>query len=77
MIFTPSYGVCYMFNFRGLQYEKYPAVTFYPGEEYGLQLAQDPQWGELLTQARHGRAGAVDVQREGDPPDAGKPVFLS
>ena len=38
MIFTPSYGVCYMFNFRGLEYEKYPAVTFYPGEEYGLRL---------------------------------------
>ena len=37
-IFTPSYGVCYMFNFKGLQPENYPAVTFYPGEEYGLQL---------------------------------------
>ena len=37
-IFTPSYGVCYMFNFKGLSVEKHPAVTFYPGEEYGLQL---------------------------------------
>ena len=26
-IFSPSYGVCYMFNFRGLDYEKYPAVV--------------------------------------------------
>ena len=37
-IFTPSYGVCYIFNFKGLTKEKYPAVTFYPGEDYGLQL---------------------------------------
>ena len=37
-IFTPSYGVCYMFNFKGLETERYPAMTFYPGEEYGLQL---------------------------------------
>ena len=37
-IFTPSYGVCYMFNFKGLRTEQYPPVTFYPGEQYGLQL---------------------------------------
>ena len=37
-IFTPSYGVCYMFNFKGLRAERYPPVTFYPGEQYGLQL---------------------------------------
>ena len=37
-IFSPSYGVCYMFNFKGLNIEPYPATTFYPGEEYGLQL---------------------------------------
>ena len=37
-IFSPSYGVCYMFNFNGLNIEKYPANTFYPGDEYGLQL---------------------------------------
>ena len=37
-VFTPSYGVCYMFNFKGLETEQYPASTFYPGEEYGLQL---------------------------------------
>ena len=36
-IFTPNYGVCYMFNFKGLR-DTYPALTFYPGEEYGLQL---------------------------------------
>ena len=37
-IFTPSYGVCYMFNFIGLEHKEHPAVTFYPGEEYGLQM---------------------------------------
>ena len=37
-IFSPSYGVCYMFNFKGLRNEEYPATTFYPGDEYGLQL---------------------------------------
>lgn len=37
-IFTPSYGVCYMFNFKGLRAEQYSPVTFYPGEQYGLQL---------------------------------------
>jgi len=36
-IFTPNYGVCYMFNFKGLK-DQFPALTFYPGEEYGLQL---------------------------------------
>ena len=37
-IFTPTYGVCYMYNFRGLSKMAYPMISFYPGEEYGLQL---------------------------------------
>eukprot|EP00959_Pyramimonas_sp_CCMP1952_P195397 4085965-Pyramimonas_sp.AAC.1 len=38
-------------------------------EELGIQIAQSPQWAELLRQAQTRRAAAVDVQREGAPPD--------
>ena len=37
-IFTPAYGVCYMFNFKGLSNKMQPLMAIYPGEEYGLQL---------------------------------------
>ena len=40
-IFTPTYGVCYMYNFRGLNKLMHPMISFYPGEEYGLQLTMN------------------------------------
>ena len=37
-IFTPTYGVCYMFNFKGINKTVPPLTSYQPGEEYGLQL---------------------------------------
>ena len=42
-IFTPKYGVCYMFNFNGLYSTTQALTSFYPGEEYGLQLTLDAE----------------------------------
>eukprot|EP00959_Pyramimonas_sp_CCMP1952_P058155 1214101-Pyramimonas_sp.AAC.1 len=36
-----------------------------PEEEYGLQLAEDPRWQDLLQAAQARRVTAVDVQRDG------------
>ena len=37
-IFSPTYGVCYMFNFKGLNEKTKGLTHFMSGEEYGLQL---------------------------------------
>ena len=37
-IFSPTYGVCYMFNFKGLNEKTKGLTNFMSGEEYGLQL---------------------------------------
>ena len=37
-IFSPTYGVCYMFNFKGLNEKINGLSNYMSGEEYGLQL---------------------------------------
>ena len=37
-IFTPTYGVCYMFNFKGVNQSIHPLGTYVAGEPYALQL---------------------------------------
>ena len=47
-IFGPATGVCYSFNFIGLNRKKNPAPVVYGGQEFGLQLIIDVE-GEYDT----------------------------
>ena len=47
-IFGPATGVCYSFNFVGLDKKKNPAPVVYGGQEFGLQLIIDIE-GEYDT----------------------------
>ena len=40
-MFTPTFGVCYSFNFQGLRSDNVPAYSIYGGGEFGLQLVLD------------------------------------
>ena len=47
-MFGPATGVCYSFNFIGLNKNKKPAPVVYGGQEFGLQLIIDIE-GECYT----------------------------
>ena len=47
-IFGPATGVCYSFNFVGLNRKKNPVTSVYGGQEFGLQLIIDIE-GEYDT----------------------------
>ena len=40
-MFAPAFGVCYAFNFQGVDGDKVSAYSMYGGPEWGLQLILD------------------------------------
>ena len=48
-IFSPTYGVCYMFNFKGLNEKTNGLTNFMSGEEYGLQLTLNVESKYILN----------------------------
>ena len=42
-IFTAAHGICYMFNFKGMDDSKDAIESVYTGPEAGLQLTIDIQ----------------------------------
>ena len=50
-IFSPTYGVCYMFNFKGINEHVNPLGSYMSGEEYGLQLTLNIESKQLKTKS--------------------------
>ena len=40
-MFSPKFGVCYMFNFEGINTNRTSVTSIYGGPEFGLQLILD------------------------------------
>ena len=42
-MFSPLFGVCYMFNFKGVDTNRSSATSIYGGTEWGLKLMLDTE----------------------------------